>query len=162
VEQRFDPASETPITTWPPPDPYNPLPNFFRPPITMSKPRADGRIAGEEYELLEPFQPDDEPLLPRYEIKPGPNVTSPNQRHELAKRHSAFRRSLSCLCLGLIIAVPSLALAACYFGRTTLERVRSWEQVPEEVKEWLDKVVPGGLGPDHAAFPIEYVPTFLY
>lgn len=26
-----------------------------------------------------------------------------------------------------------------------------------EVKQWLDKIVPGGLKADHGAFPTEYV-----
>lgn len=61
------------------------------------------------------------------------------------------------MCLAVILAVPSLALAACYFGRTTLDRVKSWEQLPGDVKDWLDKVVPGKVGADHGAFPTEYV-----
>lgn len=54
-----------------------------------------------------------------------------------------------------MIGIPWLALSACYFGRTTLERVRTWEQVPVEWKEWLGKVVPGEYGVDLGNFPTE-------
>jgi len=110
-------------------------------------------LPAEDYEL-HPLSPDAEPLLPQYSSldssSPSPTTSSslgkprqsPHERHELAIRHSAFRRSLSCLCLAVFLTVPSSGLAVCYFGRTTLDRVRSWEQVPTEVKQWLDKIVP--------------------
>ena len=118
-------------------------------------------LPAEEYELQD-SPTDAEPLLPQYQPasssqskhQPGP---SPHERHQSAIRHSAFRRALTCMCLAVILAVPSLALAACYFGRTTLDRVKSWEQVPGDVKDWLDRVVPGKVGADHGAFLTEYV-----
>ena len=115
---------------------------------------GDG-LPAEEYELQE-SSPLDQPLLPRYETKPGSGSGhSPHQLHELAKRHSSFRRALSCLCLAVFLTVPSLALAMCYFGRTTLDRVRDWNQLPGDVKEWLDKVAPGKFEVNPGDFPTE-------
>ena len=120
--------------------------------MTKSQPRSGDNLPAEDYELQE-TSPPEEPLLPRYNGNKPSTDPSPHHRHELAKRHSAFRRAISCLCLALVVVVPSLALAACYFGRTTLDRVRSWEQLPDEVKAWLDKAVPYKAVPDHGAFP---------
>nr|XP_031863805.1 uncharacterized protein CI109_000447 [Kwoniella shandongensis]KAA5530877.1 hypothetical protein CI109_000447 [Kwoniella shandongensis] len=108
----------------------------------------------EDYELQPTSHPSD-PLLPTYEQHTGskPASPTPHQRLELNRRHSRFRRFLSCLCLSLIIAVPSLALAGCYLGRSTLDRVRTWDHLPQDFKDWLNEVVPAVAKVDHGAFP---------
>ncbi|ORY32143.1 putative phytase [Naematelia encephala] len=113
----------------------------------MSKTFSQAEMAqqAEDYELQPTSLADaDEPLLPRYEQHlHHAGTPSPHARHELAKRHSRFRRSLACMCLSVMVFVPWLGLAACFFGRTTVQRVKGWDRVPGDWKQWLDKVVPG-------------------
>ncbi|KAK8854468.1 hypothetical protein IAR55_003206 [Kwoniella newhampshirensis] len=115
---------------------------------------AGNTLPEEDYEL-QPTSNASDPLLPTYDQHRGkPASPSPHQRLEIHRRHSRFRRFISCLCLSLIIAVPSLALVGCYFGRTTLDRVRTWDQLPQDLKDWLNDVVPN-VKVDHGAFPTD-------
>ncbi|WRT68776.1 uncharacterized protein IL334_005756 [Kwoniella shivajii] len=121
-------------------------------------PKLDAHISGdgdflpeEDYELQSASQVSD-PLLPSYD-EHKPYFTSPHQRLEIHRRHSRFRRILTYVCLSLLVAVPSLALLACYVGRDVIERAREWDQLPPDVKDWLDGVLPAGVKVDHGAFP---------
>ena len=108
----------------------------------------------ENYELhsVSP-ETDSEPLLPRYE-RHEQSPHSLSLHHARAGRKSRFRRVVVCLCMGMMVLVPMAALAGCWFGRMTLDRVRTWDQLPPEWREWLDQVTPkGGAHADHENFP---------
>ncbi|WVF67719.1 hypothetical protein IAT40_002478 [Kwoniella sp. CBS 6097] len=99
-----------------------------------------------------------DPLLPSYdEHKPAFPASAPSlhRQAEIRRRHGKFRRALSCLCLSLVVALPTLALIGCYYGNDGIEKVRSWDQLPQDVKEWLDEVVPARVKVDHGAFPTD-------
>ena len=120
----------------------------------MSKTPPGDELTADEYELS-PSQPDAEPLLPTHQSQSrsqshpySKSKSRPFPKHD-RRAFSAFRRALTYLCLAVILTVPSLALAACYFG----DRVRGWESLPGEVKNWLGKVVPGTS--NRGAFPTE-------
>ncbi|WWC71201.1 uncharacterized protein I206_105154 [Kwoniella pini CBS 10737] len=108
-------------------------------------------LAEEDYEL-QPTSHSSDPLLPSYD-EHKPHFPSPHQRLEMSRRHSRCRGFMTCVCLSLIIVVPSLALVGCYFGRDGLDTVKGWDQLPPDVKEWLDGVLPVGKKTDHGAFP---------
>ncbi|WVQ68657.1 uncharacterized protein L199_006866 [Kwoniella botswanensis] len=107
----------------------------------------------EDYEL-QPASQSSDPLLPSYD-EHKPHFPSPHQRLVMNRRQSGLKKILTCTCLSLIIALPSLALIGCYFGRDGLDRVRSWEQLPPDVKDWLDEVLPANAKVDHSAFPTD-------
>ncbi|ORX38214.1 histidine phosphatase superfamily [Kockovaella imperatae] len=116
----------------------------------------------EGYELRTPLRgEDDEPLLPRYE-----RTTHSDSSHHTShaqqlsrqleiRRHSRFRRAVSCLCLALFIVIPSFGLAGCWFGREAINRAKQWEQLPEEWKSWLNQIAPGKAAPDPGNFPVD-------
>ncbi|KAK4690069.1 hypothetical protein P7C73_g38, partial [Tremellales sp. Uapishka_1] len=101
----------------------------------------------DDYEL-QPASHADEPLLPRYEQH---QPLSPHKRHQLNRQHSRLRRLVVCLSLSLIIAVPTLALAACYFGR--LDKIAEWQKLPDDVKSWIQNYLGQQDTVDKGAFP---------
>lgn len=108
--------------------------------------------SGDDYELTpsgQTYTDSAEPLLPRYERHDTPLVIG---RSSYERRKSRFRRTVSCLCLTVMIAVPTFGFMGCYFGETTLDKIRSWDQVPPEWKEWLNQYGPKQAA-DHANFP---------
>ena len=119
--------------------------------------KPDNIVHAENYEL-NPVNSDNdtdidsEPLLPRYERH---DQSSPiSQQHAARQRKHGLRRVVVFLCAGLLVLVPLAALAGCWFGRMTLDRVRTWDQLPPEWKEWLEQVKSqGGVKPDHENFP---------
>jgi hypothetical protein len=111
----------------------------------------------EDYELQETHSSAQEPLLPRYEVHPHNDDTKSSPfttRRPNRSRSSQFRRAVGCVCLVLAITVPFTALLGCWYGRTTLDKVRTWEQLPPEWREWLNQVAPKH-GADHGSFPTE-------
>lgn len=108
----------------------------------------------EDYEL-QPTHSANEPLLPRYEARLGADdvKTIPlSLRHPT--RAARFRRAVGCICLVLAVIVPMSALMGCWYGRVTLDKVRSWDQLPPDWREWLDQVAPKQSA-DHGSFPTE-------
>ncbi|WVQ79561.1 hypothetical protein IAT38_001660 [Cryptococcus sp. DSM 104549] len=114
---------------------------------------ADEALPVDDYELQASSGASD-PLLPSYD-EHKPFGHSPYQRLEGHRRASRFRRALGGFCVALLIIVPLLGLVTCYFGKTTLDKVRSWDQLPPDVKEWIDQVVPASAHADHSAFPTD-------
>jgi hypothetical protein len=111
------------------------------------------KMEQDEYELQSTSAASD-PLLPRYEQHKPSDHLSPHVRHELHKRHSRFRRAVSCVCVCLLVLVPTIALGACFLGR--LERVKQrnkWESMPDEVKEWLEAFGGTHALPNTGVFP---------
>ena len=110
----------------------------------------------EDYELQVTQSSANEPLLPRYEAHANDDVKSHQFGARRAGRSSSgrFRRAVGCVCLVLAVVVPLTALVGCWYGRTTLDKVRTWDQLPPEWREWLDQVAPKH-GADHGSFPTE-------
>lgn len=99
----------------------------------------------------------EEPLLPRYERHPAPLSKSQlTYRTTRTTRGARFKRALACLCVSLLIIIPTMGLAGCWVGRDTLEKVRQWDKIPPEWKEWLESNVPlGKPAADPGHFPTE-------
>ncbi|ODN74231.1 hypothetical protein L202_07676 [Cryptococcus amylolentus CBS 6039] len=108
-----------------------------------------GTLPTDDYEL-QPSSNVDDPLLPSYERR---TFSSPHQQLQRQKQSRRARSVFRCLCISLAILLPSLAFVTCYFGQTTLDRVRTWESLPKEVQEWLDGVAPLKSTADNSNFP---------
>jgi hypothetical protein len=117
--------------------------------------RASPLSPEEDYEL-QTTSPANEPLLPRYDPK-SPSL-SPYQQVQYARRRNRACSTVLCLWATLMPLVLTSALLGCWFGRQTLDNVRgwqAWEQMPQDVKDWLDKVAPYQHIADHGSFPTE-------
>lgn len=121
------------------------------------------RLLAEDYEL-QPTSNSSEPLLPRYEAQARGHPAARDNFHsespynilQARRKRSQLRQAFSCICVTLAVLIPLAALAGCWFGRQTLDSVRSldqWDQVPEEWREWLNKALPPEG--NHGAFPTE-------
>lgn len=121
--------------------------------------KPDDIAQAENYELGPvSLDTDSEPLLPRYERhEQSPIPVSLHPQVTRVGRKNRFRRIVTCLCVGIMVLLPMAALAGCWFGRMTLDRVRDWDQLPAEWREWLDQVKPKGghEHADHENFPTE-------
>lgn len=120
-------------------------------------------LAAEDYELSDTSSPrgqDVEPLLPRYERHEGSSsrTTITPLRSPSERRRARFRHAVSCLCLCLLIIVPSFGFMGCWFGKQTIDKVKTWDQLPPDWKEWLEQYAPN-KGADHVNFPTECVDT---
>ncbi|WWC90320.1 uncharacterized protein L201_005253 [Kwoniella dendrophila CBS 6074] len=119
-------------------------------------------LAEEDYELSTASQSSD-PLLPSYDDHNNlhgqqndkPYFPSPHRQLQINRKRSQFRKFLSCFCLSLIIVLPSLGLLGCYFGKDGLAKVKNWDQIPPDVKDWLDEILPLKQKADHGAFPTD-------
>lgn len=105
---------------------------------------------------------DSEPLLPVYSPTSSSPPTaakplSPHQRHLLHTRQSRMGRALKCLCLSLLIVIPTMGLLGCAFGERAVKRVKGWDQVPDEWKVWLGDILADKAGghADYGMFPTE-------
>jgi hypothetical protein len=102
-----------------------------------------------------------EPLLPRYERHNPSSSPSPHKAHQMNKQRRRLLPALRCMLVTLMIVAPSLGLAACYFGKGFMGRLRGWdrwEDVPDGVKGWLEGLeglVPHSGVADLGAFPTE-------
>ena len=89
--------------------------------------------------------PDSEPLLPVYSASSAshskPIHPSPHRLHLQATRSHRLRRTLSCLCICLLVLVPTVGLLGCFFGENAVQRVKGWDRVPEEWREWLGEII---------------------
>lgn len=86
--------------------------------------------------------------------------------YELQPSSGDAKRIVRTICLTLLVALPSIALVGCWFGKDTVNRVKTWDQLPEDWKTWLGTLMPddriqenGGEGGDFptkwaAALPI--------
>lgn len=112
---------------------------------------SDEPLAAEDYEL-QPTSNVNDPLLPSYSQHPS---ASPHQQLQRERRATRLRSVVSRICIAFLVIIPTLAFAACYFGRTTLDKVRTWDNLPPEVQDWLDKIAPAKTHADHSNFPTE-------
>ncbi|WVN90098.1 uncharacterized protein L203_105333 [Cryptococcus depauperatus CBS 7841] len=118
----------------------------------MLKSVGDYEVA-EDYEL-QPSNNVEDPLLPthsRHELVPLP------PRQQLQRQRQSMRQKsiFTCLCLNLLILFLALGLMTCYFGRVTLDKVKSWDQLPPNFKNWLNDLAPTKTHADHANFPTD-------
>lgn len=127
----------------------------------------------EAYELQPASDSASSPLLPSYSSS-LPRSSSPPLTLGRKPQHAHKKRSgRTCRALLIVwsLVVPALlggALFGCYTGqgRDWVSGIKDWEAVPQDVKDWLDKVVPGervgGLErPDPGMFPTKWVLCFL-
>ncbi|KAE8542028.1 hypothetical protein D1P53_002205 [Cryptococcus gattii VGV] len=112
---------------------------------------SDEPLAAEDYEL-QPTSNVNDPLLPSYSQHPS---ASPHQQLQRERRAARLRSVVSRICMAFLVIVPTLAFAACYFGRTTLDKVRTWDNLPPEVQDWLDKIAPAKIHADYSNFPTD-------
>jgi hypothetical protein len=101
-----------------------------------------------------------EPLLPQYDPKSpsSPVPLAPHRQLERSRRRSRTCATLLCLWATLVPLFLGMALLGCWFGRKGLDSVRgwqAWEQVPQDIKDWVDAVAPYQAAVDHGAFPTE-------
>ncbi|GFZ52138.1 hypothetical protein JCM24511_09911 [Saitozyma sp. JCM 24511] len=104
--------------------------------------------------------PASEPLLPQYDPKPAssPVPLAPHRQLERSRRRSRTCATLLCLWATLVPLCLGMALLGCWFGRKGLDSVRgwqAWEQVPQDIKDWVDTVAPYQVEVDHGAFPTD-------
>jgi hypothetical protein len=118
----------------------------------MSKMSSERMRDAEDYELQPSSgETQSEPLLPSYDSAPG----SSRQWSTKQKRRGDAKRIVRTICLTLLVALPSIALVGCWFGKDTVNRVKTWDQLPEDWKTWLGTLMPddriqenGGEGGD--------------
>lgn len=105
--------------------------------------------AADEYELQPTRDTVDEPLLPRYEARPG----SPTPATFVKRRRRGGRRPFLWLCVAFFTIIPLAAFGAgvCYYRRNEFE---SWDKFPAWLKEAVVKAWPTpGVKSDNVNFP---------
>jgi len=124
-------------------------------------------VAGEEYELaVHESGNDNDPLLPQYERYERASASlernpSPSSEDSLGVHHARLllrhrRRGRTILCFGILLALllPTAAFVGCLYGQGKFASA-TWDQLPDNMRQWLGSLIPAVKTGEDPDFPIE-------
>lgn len=122
-------------------------------------------IPGEEFELAvhdDGTENDNDPLLPQYERYARSSLDRSGSPREPAAVHHARhllrhrRRGRMIICCGILLAllIPAAAFVGCLYGQGKFTSL-TWDQLPENMKQWLGSLIPQVKTGNDPNFPIE-------